>query len=249
MKTNLVKPGERLDDLQNNGLYLIQNPSQFCFGMDAILLAHYAKVKKGAKVLDFCTGNGIIPVLMSALCKNATFTGLELQKEVAEMAMRSVQYNNLEERVKIMNGNVKEAVSMFGPASFDVITCNPPYMLGSHGLVSDDMTKAIARHEVELTLDEMICSASKVLKQKGHFYMVHRPFRLAEIMGTMLKYKIEPKRMRLCYPFIDKEPTMVLIEGVAGGNSRIEVEPPLIIYEKPGVYTQEILDIYQSEEN
>ena len=133
---------------------------------------------------------------------------------------------------------------MFGRASFDVVTSNPPYMIHSHGLENPNLPKAIARHEILCTLEDFIREASKVLKVKGRFYLIHRPFRLAEIMGLMMKYHLEPKRMQLVYPFVDREPNLVLLEGVLGGKSRIQVEKPLIVYERPGVYTQDVLDIY-----
>ena len=215
---------ERLDDLQN-GYMLFQNPKQFCFGIDAVLLAWFAKAKSGERVLDMGTGTGIVPILMKARYPKGYFTGLEIQEESAELARRSVAYNKLEQDI-------------------DVVTTNPPYMIGSHGLTGENSAKTIARHETLCTLDDIIAQAAKVLVPKGRFYMVHRPFRLAEIMSVMVKYKIEPKRMRLVQPYADKEPNLVLIEGLRGGKSRIEVERPLIVYEKTGVYTDEILDIY-----
>ena len=160
------------------------------------------------------------------------------------MASRSVQLNDLQERVHIVNGDIKEAVQIFGAASCHVVTSNPPYMTAQHGLQNPDQPKAIARHEVLCTLEDVISQAAGLLMPGGRFYMVHRPFRLAEIMGLMMQYKLEPKRMRLVYPYVDREPNMVLIEGLLGGNSRITVEKPLIVYEKPGVYTQEIREIY-----
>lgn len=245
MKNDWVRPGERLDDLQRDGLKLIQNPARFCFGMDAVLLARFACVKKEDRVIDLCCGNGIIPVLMAGTCNAEHFTGLEIQEEAVDMARRSVSYNGLSDKVNIVTGDIKEASSIFGAASFDVVTCNPPYMTGSHGLVNPMEEKAVARHEILCTLDDVIREGTKLLKTGGHFFMVHRPFRLAEIMGEMLKYRLEPKRLRLVYPYVDREPNMVLIEGVRGGNSRITVEKPLIIYEKPGVYTREVYEIYE----
>lgn len=244
MKTINLKSGERIDDLQRNGYRIIQNPERFCFGMDAVLLSSFAKAKPGEKVLDLGTGNGIIPILMEAKTKGEKFFGLEIQEESADLARRSVALNGLEEKIGIVTGDMKEAVNIFGAASFHVITMNPPYMTGNHGLVNQEDAKAIARHEITCSLEEMISQASKVLKSKGRFYMVHRPFRLAEIMSLMVKYHLEPKRMRLVYPYVDKEPNMVLIEGLKGGNSRITVEPPLIVYEKPGVYTEELKRMY-----
>lgn len=238
-----LKEHERLDDLQN-GYYIIQNTQDFCYGIDAVLLSGFAKVKPGERALDMGTGTGIIPILLKAKTQGKHFTGLEIQERSAEMARRSVAYNHLEDTVTIQTGDIKEAAAIFGRASFSVVTCNPPYMTGSHGLTNPHLPKAIARHEVLCTLEDVISQASQVLEPHGRFYMVHRPFRLAEIMGLMMKYKLEPKRMRLVYPFVDKEPNMVLIEGLSGGNPRITVEPPLIVYEKPGAYTKEIREIY-----
>lgn len=243
MDKKLVKPNERLDDLQN-GFYVIQDPEKFCFGMDAVLLSGFTRVKEGEDVLDMGTGTGIIPILLNAKTKGNHFTGLEIQEECAEMARRSVAYNGLGTKVEIICGDIKEAAGIFGAASFHVVTCNPPYMIGQHGLTNPYLPKAIARHEVLCTLEDVASQASKVLKDRGRFYMVHRPFRLAEIMNILVKYKLEPKRMQLVYPFIDREPNMVLIEALKGGNSRITVERPLIVYESPGVYTKEILELY-----
>lgn len=244
MKTINLKPEERIDDLQRNGYRIIQNPGRFCFGMDAVLLSSFAKVKRGERVLDLGCGNGVIPLLLEAKTEGEKFFGLEIQEESADLARRSVALNGLESKIEIVTGDMKEAVNIFGAASFHVITMNPPYMTGNHGLVNPEDAKAIARHEITCSLEEMISQASKVLKSKGRFYMVHRPFRLAEIMSLMVKYHLEPKRMRLVYPYVDKEPNMVLIEGLKGGNSRITVEPPLIVYEKPGVYTEELKRMY-----
>ena len=242
-QTELVKAGERVDDLQN-GFYVIQNQSKFCFGMDAVLLSGFARIRKGDHVLDMGTGTGIIPILLKSKTKGEHFTGLEIQEECADMATRSVQYNGLESAVDIVCGDIKEAAGIFGAASFDVVTSNPPYMIGAHGLQNPYMAKAIARHEVLCTLEDVVSQASKVLKDRGRFFMVHRPFRLAEIFSVLTRYKLEPKRMQLVYPYIDREPNMVLIEALKGGNSRITVEKPLIVYEKPGVYTKDILEIY-----
>ena len=244
MESNLLKQGERLDDLQLGGLGLIQDPDKFCFGVDAVLLSDFAKVRQGETVLDMGTGNGIIPVLLAGKTEGKHFTGLEIQADTAEMAQRSVRYNHLEDRVEIVTGDIKEAATIFKPAFFDVITTNPPYMLAEHGLRNPDDRKAIARHEVLCTLDDILRETAKMLVPGGRFYMVHRPFRLAEIMSKMVEYKIEPKRMQLVYPFVDKEPNMVLIEGLRGGKSRLTVEKPLIVYKEQGVYTDEIYDIY-----
>lgn len=243
MKIELYE-GERIDDLQRNGYRIIQNRDGFCFGMDAVLLSGFARVKEREHALDLGTGTGIIPILLEAKTPGEHFTGLEIQKRSADMARRSVELNGLSNRISIVEGDIKEAVSMFGRASFDVVTSNPPYMTGSHGLVNPELPKAIARHEILCTLEDVISQAAGLLRENGRFYMVHRPFRLAEIMTVMVKYHLEPKRMKLVYPYIDKEPNMVLIEGLKGGRSRITVEKPLIVYKEPGVYTDEIYDVY-----
>lgn len=243
---NLIREGERLDDLQVNGYHIIQNPDQFCFGMDAVLLSSFARAGARDRVVDFCTGTGIIPILMAAKTSCMDFTALEIQEESVEMAKRSMEYNHLEEMIHIMQGDVKEASRIFGKASFDVVTVNPPYMSDHHGIKNPDMPKAIARHEILCELSDVIREGAAVLKEKGHFFMVHRPQRLIEIINTLSKYRLETKRMRLVYPYVDKEPNMVLIEAVKGGNSYLKNEPPLIVYEKAGTYTEEIYRIYQN---
>ena len=235
---------ERLDELHRNGYWIIQDPERFCFGMDAVLLSGFAKVKPGERALDLGTGTGIIPILLEAKTKGEHFTGLEIQPESADMAARSVAYNHLQDRIDIVTGDIKDASARFGAGSFEVITTNPPYMIGQHGIQNDTSAKTIARHEVLCDLDDILRESAKILKQGGRFYMVHRPFRLAEIFSKMVAYHIEPKRMRLVYPFVDKEPNMVLIEGLRGGKSRLTVEKPLIVYKEPGVYMPEIYDIY-----
>lgn len=235
---------ERLDELHRNGYKIIQDKGRFCFGMDAVLLSGFARVKPGEKVLDLGTGTGIIPILLEAKTDGEHFTGLEIQPESADMASRSVAYNDLQDKIDIVVGDIKDASRRFGASSFDVITTNPPYMIGQHGIKNDQDAKAIARHEILCDLDDILRESAKMLKPSGRFYMVHRPFRLAEIFSKMIEYRIEPKRMQLVYPFVDKEPNMVLIEGLRGGKSRVTVEKPLIVYKEPGVYTDEIYDIY-----
>lgn len=240
----IIYSHERLDELHRNGYRIIQDKGRFCFGMDAVLLSGFAKVKPDEQALDLGTGTGIIPILLEAKTDGRHFVGLEIQEESADMASRSVAYNGLEEKIEIVTGDIKDASNIFGASSFDVITTNPPYMIGQHGLKNEENAKAIARHEILCTLDDVLRESAKILKPGGRFYMVHRPFRLAEILSAMVQYRIEPKRMRLVYPFVDKEPNMVLIEGLRGGRSRMTVEKPLIVYKEPGVYTDEIYDIY-----
>ena len=239
-----LKPGERLDDLQRNGYKIIQDPGRFCFGMDAVLLSGFAKVKPGERVVDLGTGTGIIPILLEARSKGASFTGLEIQPESADMAKRSVALNGLQDRIDIVEGDIKDASKIFGASSFHVVTTNPPYMTAQHGLTNLYEAKTIARHEVLCNLEDIIRESARLLMPGGRFYMVHRPFRLAEIISLMVQYRMEPKRMRLVYPYVDREPNMVLIEGLRGGKSRMTVEKPLIVYKEPGKYTDEIYDVY-----
>lgn len=243
----VIYPYERVDDLQRNGYRIIQNPDWFCFGMDAVLLSAFTQVKPGETALDLGTGTGVIPILLEARTQGSHFTGLEIQKPVAEMAGRSVRLNGLEQKISIVNGDIKEASSIFGRASFDIITCNPPYMNDSHGLKNPSEPKAIARHEVLCTFEDVAREAAACLKPGGRFCLVHRPRRLMDLLTILRRYRLEPKRMRLVYPYVDREANMVLIEAFRGGGVQMHVEPPLIVYEKPQVYTEEVRRLYQMQ--
>ena len=239
-----LKENERIDDLQRNGYRIIQNKDKFCFGMDAVLLSGFARVNPGDRVIDLGTGTGIIPILLEAKYEGEHYTGLEIQEEMAEMAARSVRLNGLEEKIDIVKGDICRARERLGLAVFDVVTCNPPYMNDAHGLKNPELPKAIARHEVLCTLEDVVRESAGILKPGGHFFMVHRPHRLIEIISTLVKYKLEPKRMKMVHPFVDKDANMVLIEAVRGGKSMIKVEPPLVVYRDVGVYTDEIYEVY-----
>jgi tRNA1Val (adenine37-N6)-methyltransferase len=239
-----LKDNERIDDLQRNGYQIIQKQNGFCFGMDAVLLSGFAQVKPGERAVDLGTGTGIIPILLEAKYDGIHYIGLEIQEEVADMARRSVVLNHLENKVSIVTGDIKEASRLFGAASFDVVTSNPPYMNDAHGLKNPDLPKAIARHEVLCSLDDVTREAARLLKPGGRFYMVHRPHRLIEIVTALKGYGLEPKRMKMVHPFVDREANMVLIEAVRGGKSMIKVEAPIIVYKEQGVYTDEIYTIY-----
>ena len=239
-----LRESERLDELQRNGYRIIQNPDKFCFGMDAVLLTGFAGVRRGERLLDLGTGTGIIPLLMEAKYRYSSLVGLEIQAESADMAARSVMLNGLSDKIEIVTGDIREADRIFPAASFDCITCNPPYMIENHGITNPDSPKAIARHEILCTFEDVARQTAKLLKPGGHFFLVHRPFRLAEILCVLVQYKLEPKRMQMVYPYVDREPNMVLLEAVRGGKARMTVEKPLIIFREPGVYTPEICDIY-----
>ena len=286
----VIKPDERIDDLQCRGYQIIQNSGMFCFGMDAVLLSNYVRFKRGGRYLDLGTGTGIIPILLAAkeygegaltreerladLCAaddkiagdhqeiengkcsdrgsavadlgdDVRFIGLELQPACADMAARSVSLNGLDGLVRIDNGDIKEVSCNYKKASFDIVTSNPPYIKGSHGLENPDAPKNIARHEVHVTLDQVVAAAEYALKPGGSFYMIHKPFRLAEIFECLHEHRLEPKRMQLVHPYIDKEPNMVIVEAVKGGNSMIKIDPPMIVYKAPGVYTEQLLATYE----
>lgn len=241
---SLLREGERLDDLQRNQLKIIQNPEKFCFGMDAVLLSSFAQIQKNDRVLDLGTGTGIIPLLLSAKTNADKLDALEIQAESVDMARRSVKWNHLEDRIAIYEGDIKEASKLFGKSSYDVITTNPPYMNDQHGIKNPCLPKAIARHEILCSLEDILRESHDLLKPGGHFFMVHRPFRLAEIITSMTKHRLEPKRLRFVHPYLHKEPNMVLIEGVRDGKPMIKTAPPLVVYKPDGSYTQEILDIY-----
>ena len=239
-----LKPNERIDDLNRCGYKIIQNTNKFCFGMDAVLLSSFAKANEGDKVIDLGTGTGIIPILMEAKTKASSFVGLEIQDESVEMARRSVLMNGQENKITILQGDIKTASKDLGAAMFDVVTSNPPYMNNSHALVNPNEAKAIARHEIMCNLEDVVREGAKLLKVGGKMYMVHRPFRLIEIVSEMTKYKLEPKRIRFVHPYVDKEPNMVLIDATKGGKSMVKIDKPLIVYKDVNVYTDEIHEIY-----
>lgn len=246
-RVNVILQGrERIDDLQLKGYQIIQDPSKFCFGIDAVLLSSFAKIKPKDRVMDLCTGNGIVPLLLAGKTKAEIIHGVEIQEENVSLAKKSLCLNKLEDRIKIFHTDVTKLhlCDEIQKESYQVVTVNPPYMIGKHGLENVEESKAIARHEVRCTLDDVLSTSSQLLVNKGRFYMVHRPFRLAEIFTSMIKYNLEPKRMVLIHSKLSKEPSMVLVEGVKGAKSRIIVEPPLIIYKEDGSYTKEILEYY-----
>lgn len=241
-----LRQGERLDDLQCRGYFIIQNPAEFCFGMDAVLLADFATGKPGGRVIDLGTGTGVIPLLMEARGKGASFYGLELQAESADRAKRSVMINGLKEKIRIVNGDIctVESDDRLLKGSFDCVTSNPPYIKGGRGLENPDSPRNLARHEVAVTLEAVVSAAAYLLKAGGSFAMVHKPFRLAEIIRVLSAHGLEPKRMCLVQPYAGKEPNMVLIESVKGGGVELRVEPALVVYKKDGSYTEDVLKRY-----
>lgn len=235
---------ERIDDLGRRGYRIIQNRKKFCFGIDATFLAWFARVKPGERVMDLCSGTGIVPLLMDARNACGDYTGLEIDPEMVEMAGRSAELNGVSGHMRFVSGDVKTATALFGKGVADVVTVNPPYMPAENGLLNLDAKKAAARHEVLCTLEDVVREAAGLLVPGGRFYMVHRPMRLPEIFENMRKEKLSPERIAYIHPFADKEATMVLVSGIKGGHSLLKAEPPVIIYREPNVYTERVLEIY-----
>ena len=245
MKTDWLMPGERLDDLQCNGLQLIQDPKSFCFGMDAVLISHFTKLRRHERMMDLCTGNGVIPILLAG--KNSTnhFVALEIQEEAFCRAQRSVQMNGLEDRIAMIRGDVRECKRIFDPSQFDVVVSNPPY-LPAEGLKNPRQDKAISRHEVMLTLQELMEQTAYLLKPGGRFYMVHRPDRLVDILALSRQTRLEAKWMQMVHPRSDKKPNLVLMQLVKYGRRELKWKEPLFVYDKEGNYTPELLKCYES---
>lgn len=243
-----LKQGERIDDLQIGGLKIIQNPRKFCFGIDAVMLANFATVKKGDTVVDLGTGTGIIPILIAGKTGAAKITGIEIQEDMVEMASRSIAMNDLQGKVEIIHGDVKEIHRYIRDNSIDLVVSNPPYMNAGKGLVNPDSSKAIARHEIMCTLEDIIGSATRILKNGGRLAMIHRSNRLVDILYAMRCRSIEPKRLRMVHPSADRESNLFLVEGIKGGGTFLKVSRPLVIYDEEGNYTEEIHRIYYKGE-
>ena len=240
----MVNEGERLDDLHRCGYMIIQDSQGFCFGIDAVLLSGFTRVMEGESLLDLCSGNGVIPILLAAKTKAGRLCGIEIQKGSVDMARRSVAYNRLEGRVSITEGDIKDIASIAAAGSFDVVTANPPYIEAGTAVKGEYLPKTIARHELFLNLEDVAFAAAYSLKYGGLFYMVHRPSRLTDIMCALRKHKLEPKSLRFVQPYENKAPNLLLIEARMGGGKELKVMPPLIIYDSDGNYTKECRDIY-----
>lgn len=244
----ILKDNERIDDLQLNNLKIIQNKDGFCFGIDAVLLSDFAKdIRNNSSVLDLGTGTGIIGILLCAKTKLSRIYGIDIQKDVCNMASRSIKLNNLEDKFEIINTNIKELENIFEEASFDAIVSNPPYKKDNSGLKNESETKLISRHEITASLEDFISVSSKLLKNNGNIYMVHRPERLSDLFYLLKKYNLEPKKLRLVQSYQDSKPKLVLVKATKNAKSFLNIEEPLIIYNKDGSYTDEIFKIYNKE--
>lgn len=248
-KIKEIKENERIDDLGLKDLKIIQDTEGFCFGIDAVLLSDFAKnLKKDAKVLDLGTGTGIIATLLCGKTNLSKVIGIEIQSEVADMARRSIILNQLENRFEIINDNIHHIFNHLEKNSFDVIVTNPPYQKKDAGVVNDKEKKLISRHEITATLEDFIRVSKEALKDKGEFYMVHRPDRLVDILCTMREQMIEPKNIKFVFPKQNKEPNLVLIKGIKNAKPFLKIEKNLYVYDENGNYTKELKDIYQIKE-
>ena len=245
----ILKENERVDDLQYKGLKIIQKENAFCFGIDAVLISNFVDVKKDHSVIDLGTGTGIISILIAGKTEAKCITGIEIQEDMADMAKRSVKLNHLEDRVKIVYGDLRKSVDIFGASKFNVVVSNPPYMNAGGGLINPSDTKAISRHEILCTLEDVIKTSEKILKPMGQFAMVHRPDRLVDIIWLMRKYSIEPKHMRLVHPSVNKKANLILIKGTKHGRPQLKMMEPLYVYNENGEFTEEINKIYGRIEN
>ena len=240
-----LKENERIDDLQINNLKIIQNKNWFCFGIDSVLLSDFTRnIKNNSKIIDLGTGTGIISILLTAKTNPESIIGVEIQPEVADMAKRSIYLNKLENKINIINEDIRILDKKLPLAQYDVIVTNPPYMKENTGLKNEDNTKLISRHEIKCTLEDIANISSKLLKNHGEIYMVHRPDRLVDIMEIFRKYKLEIKEMRLVFPKEKEQANLILIKAVKNGKPFLKISKPLYVYKETGDYTDEILKIY-----
>lgn len=240
-----LEENERVDDLQINNLKIIQKNDGFCFGIDSVLLSHFAEdIKSGSKVLDLGTGTGIISILLTALVEPEHITGVEIQPKVADMARRSVSLNNLDDKISIINEDIRKLEYILKLGKYDVIITNPPYIKANSGVQSASYTQLISRHEIECNLEDIARISNKLLREYGQIYMVHRPDRLADIIETFRRYKLEVKEIKLVYSRQCGQANLVLIKAIKNGKPFLKIRNPIYIYNKNGEYTEDIFEIY-----
>ena len=243
----MLKDNEQLDDLQINGLVIIQNKNKFRFGTDAVLLSYYAKIKSGGRCIDLGTGTGIIPLLISAKSDSREIVGLDIQSELCEMATRSVEHNKLTDRIKIVCGDVKNIQKLFGKETFENVVSNPPYMKNGSGFQSEHESIAMSRHETMCNIQDIAKAAEYLLKDKGTLSMIHRPNRLVDVLSILRECSLEPKSIRFVHPKAGKAPNLFLINAQKNTKPFLKVEDPLIVRLADGQYTDEIYEIYGME--
>lgn len=244
---NFIKDNETLDDLQLKGIHVIQKKEGFRFGVDAVLLANFSKVKRNQRIIDLCSGTGIIPFILSGKTECSSIMGIEIQEEFVEMANRSVAYNKLQDRISFVNGDLTDIKLLKTIQKADIITVNPPYKLHNSGIINMNDKNAIARHEICCKLEDVIIACRILLKDNGRMFMVHRPDRLIDIVTLMRKHKIEPKRIRMVHPSPGKAPNIVLIEGQRDGGAFLKWDEPLNVHTEDGGYSEEIIKMYNSQ--
>ena len=243
-----LKKHERIDDLEYKGLKIIQNCNGFCFGVDCVLLSDFAReIKKNSKVVDIGSGTGIVSLLLSKKADPKKIYSVEIQEEMAEMSKRSVELNNLNSLIEVINSNIKDIFKYIEPHKIDAVVTNPPYKKNNTGVKSADKMQLISRHEVECNLEDSISISEKLLKDLGEFYMVHRAERLVDIMTLLRKYKLEPKKVRFVHSKPNEKPTLILVKAIRGAGEYLKIEKPLVIYNEQGEYTDEILEIYDKK--
>ncbi len=239
---------ERIDDLQLKNLKIIQDTESFCFGIDAVLLSYMAENSKAERIVDLCSGNGIVGILLAGKTDAKEIHCVEIQKKQADLAKRSVAINELSDRVFVHNIDLKNSFDVLGKGVFDAVTCNPPYMKAMDGIVSKGDEIAIARHEIMCNLEDVIFAASKLLKSKGKLFLVHKPERLVDIFCLMRKYKIEPKKLCMVHPSSAKKANIVLVEGALDGGRELKMTEPIYVYDENGSYSDKINEIYRRNE-
>lgn len=244
---NIVREDETLDDLLVNGLQIIQKAKGFRFTLDSVLLAHFVSLKTGDNIVDLGTGTGVIPLILTTRAPKLRITGIEIQSDVAEMATRSVVLNKLTEQIVIKEGDLRDIHKLIGGGSFQVVTANPPYGIMGEGLLNPLETRALARHEVSCTLTDVVQTAAKLLNYQGRFALVQRVERLSSLFSLLAQYGLEPRRLRFIHPYIDKPARHVLLEARKNAPQDLQILPPLVVYQKPGQYTDEILSWYRKE--
>lgn len=239
---------ERTDDLQLKGLKIIQNTDGFCFGVDAVLLSYMAENAKGDNFIDLCSGNGIVAILLAGKTKAKKIYSVEILESQSNLAKRSIELNGLNNRVEAVNMDLKDVSQRFKKSSFDVVTCNPPYMQQFGGIVNPKSEKAIARHEIACTLEDVIKSAAYLLSPQGKLFLVHKPERLVDIFCLMRENKIEPKKLCMVHPSKGKKANIVLVEGVKNGGRDLKMSEPIYVYADDGKYSEQINKIYRRDE-
>ena len=245
-----IKNNEKIDDLQYNGLYIIQDRNKFCFGIDSILITDFAKdIKKNTSLMDIGSGTGVISILCQKKYNLSNVVGVEIQKDMAEMSKRSIMLNNLEDNISILNCNIKDVLKYVNKNSFDYVITNPPYKKKNEGIKNTSVNKLISRHEIECDLNDILENSYKVLKDNGSIYIVHRPERLVDLLYQLRLCKLEPKKIRFVFSKYNESPVLVLVKATKNGGSFLKVDKNLVIYEEDGNYTDEILEIYGNNHN